>query len=218
MPQGVRRPRKGRDSRGRLSPRRRASVASRDMLCDTRASLPETADEASPSCASPPCRCRSPPARRSPPTPRRRNDKFTPARAQIAEKNWTAAIDELKKVNDPASADWNNLMGYSLRKADPANAGEAEKFYNEALRIEPRHRGALEYSGELYLMTGNLAEGRGAPGRARQGVLPAVRGVHRPEERRGSLQGRGQQVRRTGNVATLRGVARRNANCDRSAP
>jgi hypothetical protein len=32
------------------------------------------------------------------------NDKFTPARAKIAEKNWTAAIDELKKVNDPASA------------------------------------------------------------------------------------------------------------------
>ena len=47
------------------------------------------------------------------------NDKFTPARTKIAEKNWTAAIDELKKVNDPASAEWNNLMGYSLRKADP---------------------------------------------------------------------------------------------------
>lgn len=85
------------------------------------------------------------------------NDKFTPARTRIAEKNWAAAVEELKKVNDPASADWNNLMGYSLRHADPANAGEAEKFYNEALRIEPRHRGALEYSGELYLITGNLA-------------------------------------------------------------
>ena len=87
------------------------------------------------------------------------NDKFTPARTKIAEKNWAGAIDELKKVNDPASAERNNLMGYSLRKADPAaNAAEAEKFYNEALRIEPRHRGALEYSGELYLMTGNLAK------------------------------------------------------------
>ena len=70
-----------------------------------------------------------------------------------------SAIDELKKVDDPASADWNNLMGYSLRKADPAaNAEAAEKFYDAALRIEPRHRGALEYSGELYLMTGNLAK------------------------------------------------------------
>jgi Flp pilus assembly protein TadD len=84
------------------------------------------------------------------------NDKLTPARRQIAAKNWAGAIDALKQVADPASADWNNLMGYSLRKADVANAAEAEKFYNEALRIDPRHRGALEYSGELYLMTGNL--------------------------------------------------------------
>jgi len=87
------------------------------------------------------------------------NDKLAAARSRIAEKNWAAAIDELKKVDDPASADWNNLMGYSLRKADPvANAEAAEKFYDAALRIEPRHRGALEYSGELYLMTGNLAK------------------------------------------------------------
>jgi tetratricopeptide (TPR) repeat protein len=84
------------------------------------------------------------------------DDKLSPARARIAEKNWSGAVDELKKVNDPANADWNNLMGYSLRKADAANIPEAEKYYNEALRIEPKHRGALEYSGELYLMIGNL--------------------------------------------------------------
>ena len=83
-------------------------------------------------------------------------DKLTPARTLIEQKKWAAAVDELKKINDPANADWNNLMGYSLRKADAANAAEAEKFYNEALRIDPKHRGALEYSGELYLMTGNL--------------------------------------------------------------
>ena len=84
------------------------------------------------------------------------SDKLSPARARIAEKNWPAAIEELKKVNDTGSADWNNLMGYSLRKTGAANYGESEKFYNEALRINPKHRGALEYSGELYLMTGNL--------------------------------------------------------------
>ena len=86
------------------------------------------------------------------------NDKLAPVRAQIAAKQWRGAIDELNKINDKGSADWNNLMGYSLRKADAANAAEAEKFYNEALRIDPRHRGALEYSGELYLITGNLAK------------------------------------------------------------
>jgi opacity protein-like surface antigen len=83
-------------------------------------------------------------------------DKLAGARKQIAAKQWPAAIDELKKVNDTGSADWNNLMGYTARKNSPPDVGAAEKFYNEALRIDPKHRGALEYSGELYLMTDNL--------------------------------------------------------------
>jgi Flp pilus assembly protein TadD len=83
-------------------------------------------------------------------------DKLAGARKQIAAKQWPAAIDELKKVNDTGSADWNNLMGYSLRKASPPDVASAEKHYNEALRIDPKHRGALEYSGELYLMTNDL--------------------------------------------------------------
>lgn len=84
------------------------------------------------------------------------SDNLAAARERIAAKNWSAAVDELKKVNDVNSADWNNLMGYSLRKADPANYASAERFYNDALKINPKHRGALEYSGELYLMSGNL--------------------------------------------------------------
>ena len=83
-------------------------------------------------------------------------DKLTAARTQIAAKNWPGAVAELKKVNDTGSADWNNLMGYSLRKGATPDYAGAEKHYNEALRIDPAHRGALEYSGELYLMTGNL--------------------------------------------------------------
>lgn len=90
------------------------------------------------------------------PAPKAAADKLAGARKQIAAKQWPAAIDELKKVNDTGSADWNNLMGYSLRKASPPDVAGAEKFYNEALRIDPKHRGALEYSGELYLMTDNL--------------------------------------------------------------
>jgi Flp pilus assembly protein TadD len=84
------------------------------------------------------------------------NDKLSAARAKIAAKDFPGAVEELKRVNDPASADWNNLMGYSLRKAGAANAAESERYYNEALRIDPKHKGALEYSGELYLMTDNL--------------------------------------------------------------
>jgi Flp pilus assembly protein TadD len=86
------------------------------------------------------------------------NDTLAPARAQIAAKNWTGAIDELKRSNATTSADWNNLMGYALRKARAPDLAAAEKFYDEALRIDPKHRGALEYSGELYLMKGDLTK------------------------------------------------------------
>jgi tetratricopeptide (TPR) repeat protein len=87
-----------------------------------------------------------------PPTP----DKLSAARARIAEKQWPAAIEALKGVNDTGSAEWNNLMGYSLRKQATPDYAAAERHYDEALRIDPKHRGALEYSGELYLITGNL--------------------------------------------------------------
>ena len=90
--------------------------------------------------------------------PERAPDKLEGVRAQIAAKNFPSAIDELKRLNDSGDADWNNLMGYSLRKGPAPDFASAEKFYNEALRIDPRHRGALEYSGELYLQTGDLAK------------------------------------------------------------
>lgn len=83
-------------------------------------------------------------------------DRLAPARAQIAQKNWPSAIDELKRVNDSGSADWHNLMGYSLRKNQPPDYAAAERHYDEALRLNPQHRGALEYSGELYLLTNRL--------------------------------------------------------------
>ena len=84
-------------------------------------------------------------------------DKLTQARSLIKDKKWADAIAELKRVNDPASADWNNLMGYSLRKSKTPDLEGAERYYTEALRINPKHRGALEYSGELYLIKGDLA-------------------------------------------------------------
>ncbi len=90
--------------------------------------------------------------------PERTPDKLDGVRAQIAAKNFPGAIDELKRLNDTGDADWNNLMGFSLRKGPTPDFAGAEKFYDEALRIDPRHRGALEYSGELYLQTGDLAK------------------------------------------------------------
>ena len=84
-------------------------------------------------------------------------DSLATARFLIAKTRWQDAIGELKSVNEVRSADWNNLMGYSLRKAQRPDFEAAERHYAEALRINPKHLGALEYSGELYLMKGDLA-------------------------------------------------------------
>ncbi|MDP1693424.1 MAG: tetratricopeptide repeat protein [Burkholderiaceae bacterium] len=84
-------------------------------------------------------------------------DTLGAARALIAEKKWAGAIDELKRVNDKSSADWNNLMGYSQRKARTPDFAAAERYYGAALQLDPKHRGALEYSGELFLQLGDLA-------------------------------------------------------------
>lgn len=85
-------------------------------------------------------------------------DSLATVRSLIAEKKWQEAIGELRRVDESRSADWNNLMGYSLRKAQPPDLNAAERYYSEALRIDPKHRGALEYSGELYLMKGDLVK------------------------------------------------------------
>lgn len=84
-------------------------------------------------------------------------DKLADARTLVKAKKWSEAVAELKRVNDPASADWNNLMGFSIRRGTTPDLDASERFYNEALRINPTHRGALEYSGQLYLMKGDLA-------------------------------------------------------------
>ena len=91
-----------------------------------------------------------------PPAASRAPDKLTAARERIAASDWRGAVDELERARDPASADWNTLMGYSLRKAQTPDYAAAERYYDEALRINPKHRGALEYSGVLYLLTNRL--------------------------------------------------------------
>ncbi len=83
-------------------------------------------------------------------------DTLAQARQHVKAKQWGPALEELRRVNDSGSADWNNLMGYTLRKGSPPDLAGAEMFYNDALRIDPKHRGALEYSGELYLIKGDL--------------------------------------------------------------
>jgi Flp pilus assembly protein TadD len=90
------------------------------------------------------------------PAPVSRADPLAPARKHIESSQWTAAIQALRKVNATSSADWNNLMGYALRKQASPDLEGAQRHYDAALRIDPRHQGALEYAGELALMKGDL--------------------------------------------------------------
>jgi len=83
-------------------------------------------------------------------------DKLAKARTLVAAKQWGPALDELRRVNDTGSADWNNLMGYSLRKGPAPDLVASERYYDQALQIDPHHLNTLEYSGELYLQKGDL--------------------------------------------------------------
>lgn len=81
---------------------------------------------------------------------------LTEARASIKSEKYDQAVKQLQAANETGSADWNNLLGYSLRKKQPPDLPGAEKHYQAALKINPRHRGALEYYGELKLMNNDL--------------------------------------------------------------
>jgi Flp pilus assembly protein TadD len=81
---------------------------------------------------------------------------LTQARASIKAEKYDQAIQQLQSANETSSADWNNLLGYSLRKKQPPDLVGAEKYYQAALKIEPDHRGALEYYGKLKLINNDL--------------------------------------------------------------
>ena len=81
---------------------------------------------------------------------------YTLARQAIEVKNYDLAIQVLTQTPDQQSADWHNLMGFSLRLKTPPQWGPAEQHYRSALEINPLHLGALEYYGELLLMKNDL--------------------------------------------------------------
>jgi Flp pilus assembly protein TadD len=70
--------------------------------------------------------------------------------------NWQAALDAFNKVaaKDPANANAQNYLGYTYRQLGKFDL--AFKHYEDALRLNPKHRGAHEYLGEAYLMVNNL--------------------------------------------------------------
>ncbi len=72
--------------------------------------------------------------------------------------NFGRAVELMQKVvaDDPKNADAWNYIGLSHRKLKLFD--KALAAYRKALTIDPGHRGANEYLGELYLQTGKLAK------------------------------------------------------------
>jgi len=84
------------------------------------------------------------------------------AKGAIAAGDFATAQTGLKQAlaADPGNADLHNLYAYSIRKGANPDMQLVFMHYSEALRIDPKHRGAQEYIGEAYLMVGNLAKAK----------------------------------------------------------
>ena len=80
---------------------------------------------------------------------------FNEAVALIAAEKYQEAIIPLQSAEKAAQndADIQNLLGFVHRKTGKLDA--AGSYYRRALEINPKHKGALEYEGELFLMRGD---------------------------------------------------------------
>ena len=78
------------------------------------------------------------------------------ATVMIKKEDYTGALAMLETEisRNPDNADAWNLTGFASRKLGDYSASEVA--YNKALAIDPKHKGALEYKGELFLTLGNL--------------------------------------------------------------
>jgi Flp pilus assembly protein TadD len=76
----------------------------------------------------------------------------------VEAKEWTKAAAAFKRVtvSEPKNADAWNMLGYSSRWAgDYAGAFAA---YDQALKLDPNHRGAHSYLGVAYVKTNDMAK------------------------------------------------------------
>jgi hypothetical protein len=84
------------------------------------------------------------------------------ARERIAREDWLGTQELLRNAlqTQPGNPDYHNLLAFSTRKGPNPNMALVFAEYAEALRLDPKHRGALEYLGEAYLQVGDLPKAR----------------------------------------------------------
>ncbi|MDH5452612.1 MAG: tetratricopeptide repeat protein [Paracoccaceae bacterium] len=93
---------------------------------------------------------------------------YQDAKAAVDAGQYRNAIRTLKKLvkTDPNNADAWNLLGYSNRKLK--KYPDAAAYYRTALKIDPKHLGALEYQGELFVETGEFDQAKANLGRLKK--------------------------------------------------
>ena len=86
--------------------------------------------------------------------------ELTKIRSLISAKNFASAMTALQAADKtfPNNADINNLLGYSARNLKQYKP--AATYYAKALKIDPKHLGALEYQGELFMLTKKTSEAK----------------------------------------------------------
>jgi Flp pilus assembly protein TadD len=84
---------------------------------------------------------------------------LTSVRAKIKAHDYAAALAELRDLaEDTQQADVYNLLGFALRKTGDFRTSLT--YYTKALELQPDHKAAREYLGELYVETGNLEKAK----------------------------------------------------------
>jgi len=97
-----------------------------------------------------------------PEPPKKKDAVIERYEAAAARQDWVTAAASMKEgiSAQPGNARYHNLYAYALRKGPDPDLGLVFKHYNEALKLEPQHRGAHEYIGEAYLMVGNVGKAK----------------------------------------------------------
>ena len=82
--------------------------------------------------------------------------------AATKKQDWASAQAMLRDAlaANPQNANYHNLYAYSVRKGANPDMNLVFKHYNEALRLDPKNKGAHEYIGEAYLMVGNVGKAK----------------------------------------------------------
>jgi Flp pilus assembly protein TadD len=89
-------------------------------------------------------------------TPAAASSDYIAGEKAVKEGRYQDAVPLLTKVvqREPDNADAHNYLGFSLRKL--GDLDKAQAHYRTALQLEPDHKAALEYYGELFLQIKDL--------------------------------------------------------------